>query len=185
MANQDVRDIVDLRIDFIVQNVSKTTMQCHYDDGWGPSTKDPKGEEGLQDCLLVRIQLCARDQVSPTDYKWFDFSACLFKNQKATDTLTDHMRSFDLTVTYCAALTGFSASRLTHCAKSEKGAALLEASHAVDVKLNPTVDAKGHRHPDWVQIAGKDYGSNTTADWLSAICDAYTGAKPASCRTGA
>merc|ERR550537_1211356 len=100
----DMRKIVDLQIDFIVENVSTSTEQCHFGDGWGPSKTDPKGQEGLQDCLLDKIQLCAmrseEDAGQYYDYKWFDFTACLFLNQKATDTITDHMKAFNLTVKY-------------------------------------------------------------------------------------
>ena len=51
MSKADIREIVSLRIDFIVQNTSSSTTQCHFDDGWGPSAKDPQGQEGV--CQVV------------------------------------------------------------------------------------------------------------------------------------
>jgi hypothetical protein len=78
---------VQLEVDYIAQNVTADTMQCHYDDGWGPSKNDPAGIEGLQDCLLDRYSLCAK--TLGKSWSWFDFTACTYRNQKETDTITD------------------------------------------------------------------------------------------------
>jgi hypothetical protein len=182
MSKPDVRAIVDLHIDFVVQNVSAKTMQCHYTDGWGPSSSDPEGHEGLQDCLLDRYQLCAERGDDPTNnQQWFDFSTCLFRNQKETDTTTDHMKKFDATVRYCSDVTGQDYKKLRACAESDHGAQLLLESHNIEKKLNPFVDKTGHHHPDWIIINGKDYGKDTSANWLQLVCDAFTGTKPTSC----
>ena len=72
---------------------------------------------GKQDCLLDRYQLCVRHRRTTNDAgaagsaeddpnAWFDFTTCLYKNQIATDNITDHRHAFDLTVRYCSALTG-------------------------------------------------------------------------------
>lgn len=182
MSHSDVRAIVDLRIDFIVQNTSASTLRCHYDDGWGPSSSDHTGQEGLQDCLMSRYQLCARHGDHTND--WFDFTACVFRNQGPADVITDGMKKFNLTVEYCAAVTGHSVRQLKECAESERGERLLAASHEVDVKLNHHVDDKGHRHPDWIIIDGKDYGlPKQDYNWLALVCQAYRGATmPASCK---
>ena len=50
MSKPDIAAVVDLSIDFIVQNVSTATMQCHFTDGWGASTTDPAGQE---DCRIA------------------------------------------------------------------------------------------------------------------------------------
>lgn len=182
MSKPDLRAIIDMRLDFIVQNVSTTTQQCHFTDGWGASPSDPKGHEGLQDCLLARYQLCAeRFSEDPTHAQhWFDFSVCLFRNQKETDN-TDWSK-WSATTEYCADVTGYDISKLKSCAESDQGAQLLFESHNTEVKLNP------HRAggkvksvpPQWIAINGKDTPSST--DWLQHVCDAYTGSpKPASC----
>jgi len=184
MSKPDLRSIVDLHIDFIVQNVSTTasSFQCHFTDGWGASSSDPKGEEGLQDCFLARYQLCAEHADDPKNTQgWFDLSVCLFRNQKETDTIDDNRKGFEATLKYCSDVTGFDNSKLKSCAESQKGAQLLLESHTKEVKLNP------HRAggkvssvpPQWIAINGKDTPSS--ADWLQHICDAYTGTKPASC----
>jgi hypothetical protein len=181
MSKPDLRAIVDLRLDFIVQNVSTTTHQCHFTDGWGASSKDPKGQEGLQDCLLNRYQLCAENDPKHTQ-DWFDYSVCLFRNQKETDTITDHMKKFEETLQYCSGVTGFDHSKLQYCAEGPQGAQLLLESHKTEVKLNP--GRAGGRiasvHPQWIAVNGKNTPSS--ADWLQAVCDAYTETpKPASC----
>jgi len=187
MSKPDMRAIVDLHIDFVVQNVSTKTMQCHYTDGWGPSSSDPKGQEGLQDCLLDRYQLCAESgsvAKATADQNWFDFTACVFRNQKETGTINDDMQKFDATVQYCSMVSGYDYTALKACAESDHGAELLLHSHNIEKALNPFVDKTGHHHPDWVLINGRDYGKNSTADWLQIVCDAYTGSpKPASCTT--
>jgi len=181
MSKPDVRAIVDLHIDFVVQNVSTKTMQCHFNDGWGPSSSDPKGLVGLQDCLLDRYQICA-ESVYTADQKWFDFTACVFRNQKETGTTGDNMKKFDETVQYCSLVSGQDYKTLKTCAEGAQGTQLLLQSHNIEKALNPFVDKTGHHHPDWILINGRDYGKNSTADWLQLVCDAYTGStKPASC----
>ena len=182
MSHSDVRAIIDLQIDFIVQNTSNATLQCHYTDGWGPSPSDRAGQEGLQDCLLARYQLCAQHGIIGPDADWFDFTACLYRNQAATDTIDDNMKAFNATIAYCAALRTYSLPALKSCAEGPTGLALLEASHAVERRLNTHADAKGHHHPDWLMVDGRDYANNATADWPGLICAAYTGQpKPESC----
>lgn len=185
-----MRDIVDLRIDFIVQNTTDPgTLQCHDNDGWGPSKADPAGQEGIQDCLLDRYQLCARarEGAAAPGSDWFDFTACVYKNQKAMDTLHDNMKAFNLTVGYCAALTGQSYPALKKCAEGPRGLELLAASHGVDVALNKhTYKPPANFHtPDWILVNGVDkMGENVT--FLEAICSAYSeypdpGPKPKGC----
>jgi len=179
MSKADLRAIVDLRIDFVVQNVSTKTMQCHFTDGWGTPM-----QTGLQDCLTDRYQVCSEFSAEPTPNQgWFDFTACVFRNQAETSIITDHESALDATMSYCAKVTGQDYSKLKACAEGEQGAELLSASHANEVKLNPFVDKTGHHHPDWIIINGKDYGKDTAADWVQLVCDAYTGSpKPASCK---
>jgi hypothetical protein len=184
MSKPDIRAIVELHLDFIVQNSSVTpgsTEQCHFTDGWGASSSDPKGQEGLQDCFLDRYQLCAQ-QVPPGSLDPFDLSVCLFRNQKETDTLNDNMKRFNATLQYCSEVTGFDHAGLLSCAQSPHGRQLLAASHAKEVKFNPH-RAKGQIKsvpPQWIAINGKDTPSSD--DWLSHICNAYTGSpKPSSC----
>jgi hypothetical protein len=183
MSKPDLRAIVDLHLDFIVQNVSTTTSQCHFTDGWGASSSDPVGQEGLQDCLLGRYQLCAEkaERLSHTQ-GWFDYSVCLFRNQKETDTITDRMHKFEATLEYCSDVTGFDHQRLKACAEGQLGAHLLSESHTTEVKLNPGRAGGKIKSvpPQWIAINGKNTPSS--ADWVQAVCDAYTGSpKPASC----
>jgi len=182
MSKPDIRAIVDLKFDFIVQNVSTTTQQCHFTDGWGASSSDPKGQNGLQDCLLDRYQLCAENaDDSKNTQGWFEYSLCLFRNQPATNTIDDHMKKFEATLEYCSEVSGFDHSKLKSCAESEKGAQLLLESHTKEVKYNPgRGDGKvASVPPQWIAVNGKNVP--TQADWLAYICAAYTGVAPASC----
>jgi len=184
MSLPDINAIVDMRIDFVVTNTSKDTLECHYNDGWGP-TDSPHGQEGLQDCLLDRIQLCARhghgQHKSSDPNAWFDFSKCIFRNWEATDTITDGMKAFNETVEYCSALSGQDAKALKECAESSTGLELLTQSHAIEQKLNTHHDAQGNNLPVWVIIDGVDHSTTTSDKWLGLVCDAYKGTKPKSC----
>ena len=182
MSDPELRSIIELHVDFIVQNTTKAgvpphPLQCHQNDGWGPSKEDPEGQEGMQDCLLDRYQLCAQ-QATPASNDWFDFTACVFRNQKETDTTSDKWHAFDLTVEYCARVSRQDYGSLRACAESDEGRRLLAASHEITTQLNKHIDAQGHRHPDWVIIDGIDYNGNTTANWAKIVCNAYTGANP-------
>lgn len=184
MSKPDVRAIVDLRIDFVLQNVSTKTLQCHWTDGWGPSSSDPAGREGLQDCLLDRYHLCAQNTDSPAYNKgWFDFTACLFANQRGTDNMP--WEDFNKTVKGCSDLTGQDYLKLKACAESDQGRQFLQASHEHENKTNPYIDKTGQHHPVWIVVNGK-YDKDEKADWLKLICDAYTGSpKPKSCASTA
>lgn len=184
MSKPDLRSIVDMRLDFIVQNVSSSQRQCHFTDGWGASSSDPEGLEGLQDCDLARYQLCARAADDPHhSQSWWDFSVCLFRNQAATD--KTEWKKWSATVSYCATVTGLNENTLKECVNSPNGGSkLLQQSHETELKLNP--DRAGGKtksvRPEWVAINGKDFSSSD--DWLRGICDAYTGSpKPTSCKT--
>ena len=159
---------INLDIAFIAQNVSTTTLQCHYDDGWGPSTKDPAGIEGLQDCLLDRYNLCSK--ALSKDWRWFDYVACTYKNQKSTDTITDGGKLFNQTVESCASDAQIPFDALSNCAHGSQGAALLTSSHVTDVKDNPNVDSRGHHHPTWILVNGK--AVKDSSSWLHEICTA-------------
>jgi hypothetical protein len=144
---------IDFRMGFIAQNVTATSAQCHFDDGWGPSATDPKGIEGLQDCSLDRFNLCALAGMSPAAQSaGFDYLACTYRNQKETDTITDDGVKFQATVEYCAGVSGIDWAQLRTCAEGPQGLALAEASHELEQKENPSRDAKGHGHPTYVSL---------------------------------
>ena len=118
---------MQLEIGYISQNVTADTMQCHYSDGWGPSKNDPEGIEGLQDCLLGRYGVCAKTLGGA--WSWFDFTACTYRNQKETDTLTDKAKALNATVKYCADVSGIIFDSLSECAHGTQGYQLFLQSH--------------------------------------------------------
>lgn len=171
MLTPALREYVQLEIDFIVETVSATDMQCHHTDGWGPSTNDPKGIEGTQDCLLDRFNLCAKHAVEPKSWEWFDYMACTYRNQKETDTITDHQKAFNATVEYCASVAFADKGafeKISHCAYGHDGHDLLQDSHATEKAHNKNRDSKGHGHPNWILVNG-DESLNSTF-WLRDIC---------------
>ena len=172
-------DVIDFNVGFIAQNVS-ASPQCHFDDGWGPSASDPKGIEGLQDCSLDRFNLCALAAGRATS-AGFDYLACTYRNQAATDTIVDGGKKFVTTVDYCADVSGFDWRELRECAEGSQGLELAKASHELEQHANPSKDAKGHGHPTWVLINGVP--SADAEGWLKAICAAIpaTATKPAAC----
>jgi len=163
MSKPDLRAIVDVKIDFITQNVYLgNKYDCHQTDEW------KNAQRGKQDCLMDRVHLCGN--------KW-DFTSCLFINQLATFNIDDNMRGFNATVEYCSYLWGIDSSKVKKCAYSDEGARLLRASHEREEKYNPNSP-----HINWITVDGVNFGNNENADWVQVVCDAYTGSpKPASC----
>jgi len=178
-----MRELVDVRISFIVQNATDDDSKCHVDDGW-------QGPYGTADCLLDRYNLCALNlgtAGSKQDYAWFDFMVCTYRNQAATTPKVPddgkNAQRFSATVDYCAAVAGVPAGPLRSCAQDKAlSTQLLQASHATDLASNTNVDADGHHHPTWVQIAG---ATNANAsDWLRAICaEVPVASQPVICAT--
>lgn len=168
MSKDDMRAIVDVKVDFITQKVLLgSEYDCHQTDEW----KDP--QEGKQDCVMDRIHLCGN---GGDNLNW-DFTSCLFMNQFVTTNKTDNMRGFNTTVEYCSNLWGLDYAAVTECAYSDTGAKLLQASHEKEEKGNPVSP-----NINWIIVDGVNYGKVHNANWLQIVCDAYTGSpKPASC----
>ena len=184
LSQAGIAGVIDFNVGFIAQNVSAIS-QCHFDDGWGPSATDPKGVEGLQDCSLDRVNLCAlaigKTMSAAGPSAGFDYLACTYRNQKETDTITDCGKKFSATVEYCAGVSGIDWTELQTCAAGPQGLTLAEASHELEQHANPNRDAKGHGHPTWITINGVE--SADADGWLKAICAAIpaTSTKPAAC----
>ncbi len=134
-----------------------------------------------QDCILDRIQLCARKDAGSATWAWFDFAVCrmpsrlavcrfaifisidmhgfrvaVFRNQAETDMITDGLARFNQTVEYCASLEGLPLERLWGCAVSNdgRGAELLLASHkAAAVRLPISVSTLSwSKHVSWIVL---------------------------------
>jgi hypothetical protein len=182
LTKPGIASVVDFDIGYIAQNISDSA-QCHFDDGWGPSSSDPAGIEGLQDCSLDRYNLCAFNASKAANLPsiGWDFLACTYRNQKETDTITDGGKRFADTVHYCAGVSGIISAKLDACARGAEGQALAQASHALEESSNPNRDNKGHGHPTWIAING--VVNTDAATWLKAICAAVPSsvAKPAAC----
>jgi hypothetical protein len=157
--------VVNVELDFIVETVKESDMNCHFDDGWGPSDEDPTDQYGYQDCLLDRYNLCAMDQ---SKGGWLHFVACTYRNQDETSNIHDNRTSFMNTINYCSSITNIQESALTKCATGHQGYTLLSASNAREVKGNTNKDAKGHGHPNWIFVNGK--ASKDSSAWLADIC---------------
>lgn len=170
MSKPDLRAIVDVRLDWVTQNVVSDDIDCHQTDEW------KLHQRGLQDCLLDRFHLCGNKLGNAANSFNWDFTACLFLNQLATFQVDDHMNGFNSTIEYCSHLWGVDTAALNKCAYSEDGRRLLEASHAWELAHNPNSP-----HLDWILVNGINHGDDADVDWGMLVCDAYTGPRPASC----
>ena len=169
-------------------------MQCHFDDGWN----DPH-QEGLQDCLLDRFNLCGKNmsadstaaaqasgatRAAAADWRWYEFILCAYRNRPETIVIDDNQKAFDATVSYCAGVAGLDFKTLSTCALGDQGVDLLEASHKVERELNPNKSPDTHGHPTWVMVDGTQYANSS--EWLPQICsgigDSLTGDLAAACK---
>lgn len=171
MSKPDLRAIVDVKVDFITQDVLEDDYDCHQTDEW------KLHQRGAQDCLLDRTHLCGNKLGGFGDLSNWDFTSCLFMNQFATFQVDDKMRGFNATIEYCSYLWHLDVAAVTECAYSGVGRRLLEASHAKEMAHNPSSP-----HINWIQINGVNYMSDENADWAKLVCDAYKGPRPASCQ---
>merc|ERR1719313_2872067 len=134
---------------------------------------------------MDRIHLCGSrwnkvlhqdDPEEAQPVNW-DFTSCLFINQLVTTNKTDNMRGFNKTVEYCSDMWGVDLKGLYKCASTDWGTRVLAASHAREMRNNPSTP-----HINWIVVDGKNYANDEHADWQQIVCDAYTGPKPDSCK---
>ena len=106
-------------------------------------------------------QACAQ-KMSP---KWFDFILCQNKAMKEVHTNWEA----------CAAEVGIPADKMTACVNGDEGKQLLAASYkkaeGAGAKGSPTIMINGQKHQ----------GGRRPADLMRAICNGYSGQKPAAC----
>ncbi|MBM4375438.1 MAG: DsbA family protein [Deltaproteobacteria bacterium] len=107
------------------------------------------------------VQACAQKHTP----KWFQLILCQNKNMREVDTNWEA----------CASEVGAPVDKLRACVDGEEGKELLKASFE---KANQ----KGARGSPTIYIGGNQYGGGRRpADFMKAICNAYTGKKPAAC----
>ncbi len=107
------------------------------------------------------IQMCAQKHTP----KWFQLMLCQNKNSKEVDTNWEA----------CANELGAPVDALRACVDGEEGKSLLKASFE-------RAEKKGARGSPTIYVAGNKYeGGRRPADFMKAICAAYTGPKPAAC----
>lgn len=173
----DLNAIVDFRFDVLENDI---VSKYH-------GTKCPNMTKDTDFCDFIAdgANLCAETHSK----KWADFTLCMYSHA-ATDVAGDSTNplaspyTFDVTVAQCAAkMDDYSVAELLACTHGDEGAAL----RATSVAKTPMSKFHG---PDWVDVNGHnvtapDDETASRDDWkkdvVKAVCDAYTGAKPASC----
>lgn len=107
------------------------------------------------------VQVCAQKHTP----KWFELILCQNKNMREVDTNWEA----------CANEVGAPADKIRACLDGEEGKSLLKASFE-------KASAKGARGSPTIYINGNQYqGGRRPADFMKAICNAYSGKKPAAC----
>lgn len=131
----------------------------------------------VQDCEIARYYLCAEFGIDlpEYDYRWWDFVACMYRNQSTLSASDASERPFQAVVSSCSETAGFepSKNKMLHQCYANDGGALLQKDH--DKVTQYYEDAV------WITVNGV-YVSDSDA-WLTAICDAYQGTPPEGCAT--
>lgn len=130
-----------------------------------------------QDCEIAQYYLCAEYGIDlpAYDYRWWDFVACMYRNQTTLSASDASLPPFQHVVTSCAETAGFEPSKgkMLHECYEHDGGALLQKDHEKVTRY--------YEDAVWITVDGV-YVSDSDA-WLTAICDAYDGAPPAGCAT--
>ena len=125
-------------------------------------TRDPptfQCQHGDKECYGNWVELCAQKHFTE---QWWDFIVC---EETSIDFSDDGIKK-------CADAAKIDASVILECAKGTEGPLLhLEAADKTP---------KDHKYVPWVVVDGKVMGESD--DFVTMICDAYTGEKPASCK---
>ena len=177
MSAAGLREIVDL-------NLHPMFVGTNFVERGGALEANCTGTSTLsgspkQDCEIAQYYLCSEfgSGLPAYDYRWWDFVACMYRNQStlsASDAVDAPFRSV---VSSCSSSAGFSSdkiARLHECYARDGGALLHKDYEKVTQYYEDAV---------WIVVDGV-YVSDSDA-WLTAICDAYTGTPPAGCTTAA
>ncbi|MBI4953843.1 MAG: thioredoxin domain-containing protein [Myxococcales bacterium] len=138
-------------LDFRVEFIGDKTPSGDLSSMHGP--KEVKGD---------MVQVCAQKH-APT--KWFQMILCQNKNMREVDTNWEA----------CATEGGLPVDKLRACLDGEEGKSLLAESFGRS-------KARGASGSPTIYIGGQKYsGGRRGNDFFRAICNAYTGDKPAAC----
>ena len=108
------------------------------------------------------VQACAMKHAPA---KWYDMMLCQNKNMREVDTNWEA----------CSSTLGINVEAIRTCADGEEGKSLLATSFKKAAE-------KGARGSPTIMIGGKKHeGGRRAPDLMKAICNAYSGAKPAAC----
>ncbi|MCC6521666.1 MAG: thioredoxin domain-containing protein [Polyangiaceae bacterium] len=138
-------------LDFRVDFIGDKTPSGDLSSMHGP--KEVKGD---------MVQVCAQ-KYAPT--KWFQMVLCQNKNMREVDTNWEA----------CATEGGLPVDKLRACLDGEEGKSLLAESFGRS-------KARGASGSPTIYVGGQKYsGGRRGNDFFRAICNAYTGDKPAAC----
>jgi interferon gamma-inducible protein 30 len=121
-------------------------------------------QHGTAECLGNMYEACSL-ALYPDVHKHFPFFDCL---EGSTAGISDAVAK------QCATSAGLSASALYDCTQTQQGVDLINKMRDETNALNPP-----HTYVPWITVNGKVLQDPSTLQ--QAVCDAYTGTKPASC----
>ena len=120
-------------------------------------------QHGAAECRGDRYETCALAIAQSTPQKWLDFVLCF---------MVDHKGSLSY-VTSCAEQAGINTDKLEKCAA--EGSLV---GDQLEYRMINATNADGpHSGVPWVTVNGEKVESGL----LKAVCNAYTGVKPAGC----
>lgn len=177
MSAPGVRGIIDLSLHpmFVGTNFVKEDGRVEA-NCTGSSTLSGSP---TQDCEIAQYFLCSEYGIDlpEYDYRWWDFVACMYRNQSTLSASDAADAPFQGVVSSCSATAGFEASKNKelHQCYANDGGALLQKDHEKVTQY--------YEDAVWITVNGV-LESDSDA-WLTAICDAYEGVPPEGCETTA
>lgn len=172
MSAPGVRDILDLSLHpmFVGTGFDNTSDGRIAPDCTGTSTLSAAP---TSDCEIAQYFLCAEQgiELPAYDYAWWDFVACMYRNQSTLTASDASDAPFRAVVAGCASTAAISDRDLQACYANATGASLLKRDYErVTSHFSDAV---------WIIVNGVYVSDNT--QWLDTICNAWRGTPPAGC----
>eukprot|EP01063_Lacrimia_lanifica_P012069 TRINITY_DN1868_c0_g3_i1.p1 TRINITY_DN1868_c0_g3~~TRINITY_DN1868_c0_g3_i1.p1 ORF type:complete len:178 (+),score=97.74 TRINITY_DN1868_c0_g3_i1:171-704(+) len=125
-------------------------------------------QHGPAECLGNMAETCVKNMTGNAPLKYIPFDVCLESGSAITNKL----------ISKCAKKQGINEDELMSCVTGPKGKALIDIEAK---KTAANFAGKSEQYVPYFTLNGKEFTEGEGPQLLKAVCDAWTGEKPAGC----